>query len=211
MHGRRDEKMKRLTVLFVAIFMALISGCSSAPANDVSANSVSVIDSVGSGSETKKNENDTQEKYQNILDYAEELPADGLTVGSMELSEQTKEDGTSYLEFDVLLSELNDFDDLMAYTLMLGVQLNPIAKYSYENDTELPEQIVVRYADKDYQSDGEAFEGLMILLLPPLSSDALFTSVLVVRDTFPQKEEVETAYYNLLGELDIEAQLEKLK
>ena len=51
----------------------------------------------------------------------------------------------------------------------------------------------------------------MILLLPPLSSDALFTSVLVVRDTFPQKEEVETAYYNLLGELDIEAQLEKLK
>lgn len=191
--------------------MALISGCSSAPANDVSANSVSVIDSVGSGSETKKNENDTQEKYQNILDYAEELPADGLTVGSMELSEQTKEDGTSYLEFDVLLSELNDFDDLMAYTLMLGVQLNPIAKYSYENDTELPEQIVVRYADKDYQSDGEAFEGLMILLLPPLSSDALFTSVLVVRDTFPQKEEVETAYYNLLGELDIEAQLEKLK
>lgn len=203
--------MKRLTVLFVAIFMALISGCSSAPANDVSANSVSVIDSVGSGSETKKNENDTQEKYQNILDYAEELPADGLTVGSMELSEQTKEDGTSYLEFDVLLSELNDFDDLMAYTLMLGVQLNPIAKYSYENDTELPEQIVVRYADKDYQSDGEAFEGLMILLLPPLSSDALFTSVLVVRDTFPQKEEVETAYYNLLGELDIEAQLEKLK
>lgn len=203
--------MKRLTVLFVAIFMALISGCSSAPANDVSANSVSVIDSVGSGSETKQNENDTQEKYQNILDYAEELPADGLTVGSMELSEQTKEDGTSYLEFDVLLSELNDFDDLMAYTLMLGVQLNPIAKYSYENDTELPEQIVVRYADKDYQSDGEAFEGLMILLLPPLSSDALFTSVLVVRDTFPQKEEVETAYYNLLGELDIEAQLEKLK
>lgn len=203
--------MKRLTVLFVAIFMALISGCSSAPANDVSTNSVSVIDSVGSGSETKQNENDTQEKYQNILDYAEELPADGLTVGSMELSEQTKEDGTSYLEFDVLLSELNDFDDLMAYTLMLGVQLNPIAKYSYENDTELPEQIVVRYADKDYQSDGEAFEGLMILLLPPLSSDALFTSVLVVRDTFPQKEEVETAYYNLLGELDIEAQLEKLK
>lgn len=203
--------MKRLTALFVAIFMVLISGCSSAPDSDIPTNSDHTINSIESSSETEQNENGTQEKYQSILDYAEELPSDGLTVGSMELSEQTKEDGTSYLEFDVFLSESNDFNDLMAYTLMLGVQLNPIAKYSYENDTELPEQIVVRYADKDYQSDGEAFEGLMILLLPPLSSDALFTSVLVVRDTFPQKEEVETAYYNLLGELDIEAQLEKLK
>lgn len=191
--------------------MALISGCSSAPADDIPTNSVSTINSIGSGSETEQNENGTQEKHQSILDYAEELPANGLTVGSMELLEQTKEDGTSYLEFDVLLSELNDFDDLMAYALMLGVQLNPIAKYSYENDAELPKQIVIQYADKDHQSDGETFEGLMILLLPPLSSDALFTSVLVVRDTFPQKEEVETAYYNLLGELDIEAQLEKLK
>ena len=97
--------MKRLTALFVAIFMVLISGCSSAPDSDIPTNSDHTINSIESSSETEQNENGTQEKYQSILDYAEELPSDGLTVGSMELSEQTKEDGTSYLEFDVFLSE----------------------------------------------------------------------------------------------------------